>query len=240
MDLVYIFTTAFFASLSHCIGMCGGIVIAFSKNLKKSKLNYLYHFAYHFGRTTTYTLLGVLIFSLSSLIRISNETIIGINFFLGFFMIFLAFSLTNKIKYRLPSLKLNFISNLTSKFITSSSIKGSYTLGILNGLLPCGLVYFFLLASLDSASIYESASVMFVFGLATVPALFFFGLIMSYITNMNKFRKTMNNITFVFMLLYGLFLIVKSFMFLNNPKMIEKNMFHNNKDSITKPIKSCH
>ena len=239
MDLLYIFTTAFFASLSHCIGMCGGIVLAFSKNLKQSKLNYIYHFAYHFGRTTTYTMLGIAIFLLSSIIRVTNEAIIGINFFLGFFMIFLAFSLTNKIKYSLPSFKLKFVSNLTAKFIKSNTIIGSYILGLLNGLLPCGLVYFFLLAALNSTTLFESASVMFVFGIATIPALLAFGLIVNYITNMNKFRTTMNNITFVFMLLYGVFLIVKSIMFFNNPQKLNK-VFHKPNTQIENKIGFYH
>jgi sulfite exporter TauE/SafE len=48
-----------------------------------------------------------------------------------------------------------------------------YLFGILNGLLPCGMVYLALMYALSSASIAEGALSMFFFGLGTLPVMFF-------------------------------------------------------------------
>ncbi len=46
----------------HCIGMCGGIVVAYSSTKMDHRSSYIQqtasHLAYNFGRVTTYTILG--------------------------------------------------------------------------------------------------------------------------------------------------------------------------------------
>ena len=64
LDLIIILTTAFLGSVGHCIGMCGGIVIAYSSSKIDQQTSYwqqtFSHLAYNFGRVTTYTILGAL------------------------------------------------------------------------------------------------------------------------------------------------------------------------------------
>ena len=58
IDLIIILTTAFLGSVGHCIGMCGGIVVAYSSTKIDQQTSYLQqtsaHLAYNFGRVTTY------------------------------------------------------------------------------------------------------------------------------------------------------------------------------------------
>ena len=48
----------------HCIGMCGGIVIAYSSTKVDQQMGYwkqtFAHLSYNFGRVTTYIILGAL------------------------------------------------------------------------------------------------------------------------------------------------------------------------------------
>ena len=64
IDLIIILTTAFLGSVGHCIGMCGGIVVAYSSAKIDPRSNYIQqtisHLAYNFGRVTTYAMLGAL------------------------------------------------------------------------------------------------------------------------------------------------------------------------------------
>ncbi|HFU75397.1 MAG TPA: sulfite exporter TauE/SafE family protein, partial [Arcobacter sp.] len=62
VNLLSIIAIAFLGSFGHCVGMCGGIVIAYSStkiddSFSKVKQS-ISHILYSFGRVTTYTLLG--------------------------------------------------------------------------------------------------------------------------------------------------------------------------------------
>jgi len=46
-----------------------------------------------------------------------------------------------------------------------------FLIGLLNGLLPCGLVYIALAGAIVSSGPYEGALYMFLFGLGTIPVL---------------------------------------------------------------------
>ena len=67
---------AFLGSLGHCIGMCGGFIVAYSSAKVDDKSNrvtqFISHFLYNIGRVTSYVVLGIVfgligtIFSLSA------------------------------------------------------------------------------------------------------------------------------------------------------------------------------
>ena len=57
-------------------------------------------------------------------------------------------------------------------FLKKKSIGGIYTLGVLNGMLPCGLVYFAALGAIASGDALDGALYMVMFGLGTIPAMF--------------------------------------------------------------------
>jgi uncharacterized protein len=64
------------------------------------------------------------------------------------------------------------VSKLKSKFqefFKSKSIMSLFMLGLLNGLLPCGLVYIALAGSFAAGGVLESGLYMAAFGFGTVP-----------------------------------------------------------------------
>ena len=69
ISIITIISIAFLGSFGHCVGMCGGIVIAYSSTKIKShwtkQVQAFAHLLYSFGRITTYMILGAL-FGLAS------------------------------------------------------------------------------------------------------------------------------------------------------------------------------
>jgi len=63
IDLIIILSTAFLGSVGHCIGMCGGIVVAYTSAKVDPRSKYIHqttsHLSYNFGRVATYTILLV-------------------------------------------------------------------------------------------------------------------------------------------------------------------------------------
>jgi len=103
IDFLTIATIAFLGSFGHCIGMCGGIVVAYSSakidsNWNKTKQS-LSHILYSFGRITTYTILGALFGYLGGVATFSHTTN-GILFFIaGIIMVLTGLSLLGKLKF---------------------------------------------------------------------------------------------------------------------------------------------
>ena len=183
ISIVTIITIAFLGSFGHCVGMCGGIVIAYSSTKIRSewskKLQAMVHLLYSFGRITTYTILGALFGLVGGVVTFDNLTSGILLLVTGSTMVLIGLSLMGKIKF------LTTIEHSCSKsplyqstfksLIGSDSLMSFYLLGMLNGLLPCGFVYVFAITAASTGSPIWGAFVMFIFGLSTIPALFSLG-----------------------------------------------------------------
>jgi len=225
IDFISIITVAFLGSVGHCIGMCGGIVIAYSStkvDTKWSKLiQSMAHLSYSFGRITTYTLLGAIfgaIGGVTSFNYIANATLTIVA---GIFMILAGLSLIGKIPF-LTKLEHSFsrttwYQEVFRNVLKSKSLYSFYILGLLNGLLPCGLVYFFAVTAASTGSPLWGAVVMFIFGLSTVPALFTLGMFTGVFTKSNL-RKTMMNLAALVVVFYGLYTIYRGYDFIQHPE----------------------
>ncbi len=224
IDLLAVATIAFFGSFGHCIGMCGGIVISYTTTKideKSAKTRQaLAHLFYSLGRVTTYTLLGV-IFGYLGGVATFNNTSNGILLIVtGVLMIVTAFSLIGKIRF------LTLIEHSLSKskwyqesfkaLLHSKSLFSFYILGMLNGLLPCGLVYTFAITAASTASAFWGGVVMFIFGLSTIPALFSIGFFVG-IFRQSSFRTLMVKLAAVLIVGYGLFMIYNGYRWIVEP-----------------------
>lgn len=156
----------------HCAGMCGPLMCAKFSNGNKFVLS---HFtALQLGRLTTYAILGLLV-ALSSQM-ISFGTYQGkISLITGIVILMIYFApvkIKRRVSAKLPqspwSAKLR---QSFSKLMGSQTLGGNYVLGMLNGLLPCGVVYVALGASLAADSVWHGALMMIAFGLGNIPVL---------------------------------------------------------------------
>lgn len=229
IDLVSIVSVAFLGSLGHCIGMCGGLVVAYSSTkIEGSKIKQsISHLFYNFGRVSSYALLGVIFGFLGSVVSFSAQSKGVLFLVVAIFMLLMGLSLAGQIKF-LNSIELDsnsFLKNSFSKLLKSKSLSSFYLLGILNGLLPCGFVYFFLASAVATASPFYGALVMIIFGMATTPIMFSFGFFVGFLKN-SKFRNLMMKLASLVIILYALFTGYKAVMLLNNPEMMENHEHH--------------
>ena len=241
IDLIIILTTAFLGSVGHCIGMCGGIVVAYTSSKIDDNSSYFRqtasHLAYNFGRVTTYTLLGALFGTIGQVIAFTPATK-GVLFLLtGLLMILAGLSLIGNIKFLNSAewsvSKYAWYQETFKKLIISKSYGSFYLLGMLNGIIPCGLVYSFAIFAASTASPWGGALVMATFGLATIPALFFLGFITKFLQKGNL-RGIMMKLAALLVIVYGVFTLYKGYNFIAHPDKMKAMMDKMHSEGIDK------
>ena len=240
IDLIFILTTAFFGSVGHCIGMCGGIVVAYTSSKIDKKTSYTQqtasHLAYNFGRVTTYAILGALFGYAGSILAFTPTTKGVLFLFTGALMILVGFSLLGNFKF------LNSAEWSVSKYawyqksfrtlLSSQSYLSFYLLGMLNGIIPCGLVYYFAISAASTASPLGGALVMATFGLATIPALFFLGFVTKFLQRGNL-RGTMMKLAAMLVIIYGVITFIKGYKFIAHPEQMKAMIDKMHTESMT-------
>ncbi len=150
---------------AHCLGMCGGFSIIAGRTG--------WWPAYGIGKTLSYVLLGALAGLLGhSVIAISGGQQV-LSVLTGLVLIVIGAATAGLIPDRLAlgGALLRRIGPLLGKAMGRGRIRGPLAVGVLNGFLPCGLVYAALMKSMEAAGPLPSAMLMAVFGAATLPGL---------------------------------------------------------------------
>jgi len=169
-----LYTALIFGLVSslHCIGMCGPIAMMLpvdQKNPTKKATQILF---YHAGRLTSYGTLGLLFGLLGKGLYLAGMqqrfTIV-----LGVLMILIAI-LPEKIfaQYNFSKPLYQLISKLKSGLgnqFKRKSADAFYSIGVFNGLLPCGLVYAALFGAIAMQNVILSVTYMLLYGLGTIP-----------------------------------------------------------------------
>jgi len=224
VNIITIISIAFLGSFGHCIGMCGGIVLAYSTikiSPQSSKVSQSRaHLLYSFGRVLTYSILGAMFGALGGVVTFSNNANGGLLIFAGVVMMLAGLSLMGKIKF-LTIVEHSFSSsniykNAFTSVLNSKSNSSFFILGMLNGLLPCGFVYFFAITAASTADPLLGAMVMAIFGISTIPAMFGLGFLSSLAAATN-FRKMMMSLSSIAVILYGAYTIYNGYDYINNP-----------------------
>lgn len=156
----------------HCVGMCGPIAFLLPLDRTNSVKKYAQLFLYHFGRLFTYSILGLLFGMLGkglNLFGFQQQLSISI----GLLMI-LVIIIPQKIlqKYSLSKPVYKAISKVKSSLgsqLKKRSPDTFFTIGFLNGFLPCGLVYLAVFGAIASGSLWQGSLYMLGFGLGTIP-----------------------------------------------------------------------
>jgi sulfite exporter TauE/SafE len=224
IDIFSIVTVAFLGSVGHCIGMCGGIIVAYSSTkIDGTWSKYaqsIAHLIYSLGRITTYTLLGAIFGAIGGVVSFNNIANGTLTILAGIFMILAGLSLVGKLSF-LTRLEHSFSGSrwyqeIFRQVLRSKSLYSFYILGLLNGLLPCGLVYFFAVTAASTGSPLWGAFVMLIFGLSTVPALFSLGMFAGIFTK-SSMRKTMMSLAAIVVVFYGIYTIYRGYDFIVHP-----------------------
>lgn len=167
--------SAFFLGLIsslHCIGMCGPIalMLPFARsNPQKKALQLL---TYHSGRTLTYALIG-LVFGLIGRGLYFSGFQQKLSIFAGICIIAITL-IPEKVfaQYNFSQPVFRLISSIKStlgKQLRKQSYPAIFSIGFLNGLLPCGMVYAALFGALAMQHVAYGSLYMALFGLGTIP-----------------------------------------------------------------------
>lgn len=159
----------------HCMGMCGPIALALPVHQKSASQKIISILAYNSGRILTYALFGML-FGLIG----QSFAVFGyqqkLSVLLGA-LILLALLVPKRFAYhfrvtgKLYGL-LNRLKNKIAQLFQQRSIRSFFSIGLLNGLLPCGLVYMGIAGAIATGSVFKGMLFMAFFGAGTLPLMF--------------------------------------------------------------------
>jgi len=143
----------------HCIGMCGGFAILCGGKVTDTAL-------WHVGRITSYAALGALAGAFGSMVPGPSWLAAVISIGL---MVWFSAALAGLVPE--PRLVIPGLKRLGSAMAGNPSYLTRYGFGVVNGLLPCGLVYAALAVPIAVGHPAWGALAMVAFGFGTVPTL---------------------------------------------------------------------
>lgn len=155
----------------HCIGMCGPLALSLpvgkSQNVFRQIASIM---AYNIGRVTTYFGLGLLFGAIGksfALVGYQQALSIATGVILLVLLLF-----GNKMQAKIPVV--NRFHNWVKKTLFTllkkpQNIPVFFLTGVINGLLPCGLVYLAIASAVTTGTALHGGLVMAAFGLGTIP-----------------------------------------------------------------------
>lgn len=206
------FSIAFFMGLLgslHCAVMCGPIMLALPAQKHSFLTRIVQLLSYQFGRILVYVVFGCIAGWLGSRISLlSNQKTLSLT--LGTILILLAI-------LQLGGHRVNKTSHWHNKLISPISkamghLFGTkywgFFAGLLNGLIPCAMVYLAMASAVQSASATTGALTMLAFGLGTFPLMFSLSIGSIYIRK--HFRWNTAKLIPYFAILIGVLFILRA------------------------------
>ena len=193
----------------HCIGMCGPIAFMLPIDRANKTKGFFQILSYHLGRLFTYSLIGLLFGFLGRGFYFFGfqqqlSIIVGVLMIITivFPKILQKLSLSKKISTLVLKIK-----NSLGKELKKKGNDTFFTIGFLNGFLPCGLVYMAVFGALATSNAFTGSLYMFLFGLGTIPLMTAF----VYLGNFTKgnFRKNIQKAIPILVVFIGVLFIVR-------------------------------
>lgn len=152
----------------HCAGMCGPLALALPAAGRSTAAFVAGRVGYNAGRILTYFLLGLGFGTAGkSLLMAGVQRWLSIG--LGALLI-AGLLASRRLVFWTPVLTgVHWLKARMGALLREPSLIGLATLGVLNGLLPCGLVYVAAAGAMATGGIMQGGVYMIVFGLGTVP-----------------------------------------------------------------------
>ncbi|WP_298347982.1 sulfite exporter TauE/SafE family protein [uncultured Dokdonia sp.] len=156
----------------HCVGMCGPIAFMLPVDRKNPVKRFFQLSSYHAGRILTYSVIGLIFGVVGKSLNLFGFQQ-NLSIAIGVLMIavilipsrFLSkYSISKPIYKIVGKVKSNMGAALKKKDPATF-----FTIGYLNGLLPCGLVYMAVFGALASGDALQGGLYMAIFGLGTIP-----------------------------------------------------------------------
>lgn len=199
-----------FVGSFHCIGMCGPIALALPLHNESRLKQIAGGITYNLGRIVTYGIFGLLFGLLGKgFIVAGYQQALSIT--LGVLLLALIlFPQRYATKFTLTKVIYSAISKIKSSLgnlLKQKSLMALFSIGFLNGFLPCGLVYLGVAGAIATGDSVNGSLFMMAFGAGTLPAMLFVSLASRFISIdfRNKARKAVP----VFVVLMAMVLIMR-------------------------------
>lgn len=154
----------------HCAGMCGPIMLVLPFQLFSGFKKVLAIVLYHLGRIFVYSILAIILYSFRNLFEPKIQQYVSI--ILGVLLLIAGiFTFFPRRFFKIELPWSGIVKRKLGSFIGNPGFGTLTIAGMLNGLLPCGLVYVALSASVTDHSTFNAAMFMIFFGMGTMPIL---------------------------------------------------------------------
>ncbi|MGB2959226.1 MAG: sulfite exporter TauE/SafE family protein [Bacteroidota bacterium] len=185
MEMLSGFVFGLFGS-AHCVGMCGPITLVLPRGTRSGTLYVVGRVLYNLGRMATYATLGMAAGYLGKRLVLS-----GVQQYLsiGLGVLVLAFLfLPASVRRAIPRLGVveklqGLLKAVFKSLLDRRSILSLFLIGLVNGLLPCGLVYVALAGATATGGELSALLFMVGFGAGTFPVMLGMSLLGSAISN---------------------------------------------------------
>ena len=195
-----------FAGSLHCAGMCSPLAMAVTSQ-KPFLLN---NVIYNSGRIFTYGILGAIAASFGSLFMIAPYQGI-ISFVIGALFLLMGIGTISGVRIPFITTALNSftgrLKNLFNFWLKKKNNLSVLIMGMLNGLLPCGLTYLALTYCFIMPSSSEGFLYMILFGAGTWPVMIGFTWLLSI--GFGKIKVNYQRITTVVFIMIGVWLVAR-------------------------------
>lgn len=182
-----LYTAFIFGLISsfHCIGMCGPIAMMLPVDHQNPVRKAFQISTYHLGRLSAYAIIGLIFGALGKgffLAGMQQHLSIAIGILM---IVFIVVPERKLAQYNFSKPIYNVISKVKSalgKQFKNKSYQSLFTIGLLNGFLPCGMVYVALFGAIAMQSVGYGMAYMILFGIGTLPLMSLVMYINSFIT----------------------------------------------------------
>lgn len=207
-----LYTALIFGLISsfHCVGMCGPIAMMLPIDRTNEAKKVMQILTYHFGKLIAYGTLG-LFFGLLGISFYVAGWQQQMSIILGIMMIVVAI-VPEKVfaRYNFSKPVYKIISKVKSKLgqqFKSKSYFSLFTIGLLNGFLPCGMVYVAIFGAVAMQSVSLGVVYMLLFGIGTIPMLTFVVYLSQFLTF--SFRNTLQKVIPIVAIVIGMLFIIR-------------------------------
>jgi sulfite exporter TauE/SafE len=207
-----LYTALIFGLISsfHCVGMCGPIAMMLPVDRTNEAKRAAQILTYHFGKLSAYGVLG-LIFGLLGKSFYAAGWQQQMSIILGVLMIMVSIipdRVVAQYNFSKPIYKIisNVKSHLGQQF-KRKSYSSLFIIGLLNGFLPCGMVYVAIFGAIAMQSVSLGVVYMLLFGIGTIPML----TLVVYLSHLLSFssRNTLQKVIPIVAIVIGMLFIIR-------------------------------
>jgi sulfite exporter TauE/SafE/copper chaperone CopZ len=203
----------------HCIGMCGGFVVAYTDPTKSEARQLLAHLSYAFGKTLSYTVLGAGFGLLGATIAITPQIRGAVALAASVFLLIYGLKMLNVFAFlRRFTLRMPKSVNRAVADELRKPPRSALRTGLLTGLLlGCGPLQAMYVMAAGSGDPFQGGMILLMFGLGTLLPLLGFGVFASLLSH--SAMRQMVHVSGILVIAMGVMMAQRGMMMLKGGHM---------------------